>query len=295
MKRVFFIETADGARRRITEADFPLTVGGSGADIVLQEALANTVVAHIALSSGHAYLQPARADTELFHNHEYISTSAWLKSGDRVQLDDRVLCWDVKGDQVFVKVRDVEEPPDLQPPPVPPPEKKEESQEELDTRVIPVVTASISPVKRRRLRFLMIGLFSVLSLIALFVLFATPIEVSVQPEPDSMSVSGFPPPVSFGSKKLVVPGSYTVKGELEGYFPLEQQFEVSSDGFQSFNFELKELPGRLQILVDPMVPVRVSVDGVEATVEAENIVLLERGPQQLTIETDRYLTEVIEL
>ena len=109
MKRVFFIDTADGARR-LTEADFPLTVGGSGADIVLQDALADTVVAHIALSSGHAYLQPAKADIELFHNHEYISTSAWLKSGDRVQLDDRVLCWDVKGDQVFVKVKQEDRP-----------------------------------------------------------------------------------------------------------------------------------------------------------------------------------------
>lgn len=302
MKRVFFIDTADGARR-LTEADFPLTVGGSGADIVLQDALADTVVAHIALSSGHAYLQPAKADIELFHNHEYISTSAWLKSGDRVQLDDRVLCWDIKGDQVFVKVKQEDSPPELQPPSLPPPdmdegsevESEEELEEEPDMGVIPVLTASVSPVKRRRLRFLIIGLFSVLSLVALFVLFATPIEVSVQPEPDSMSVSGFPPPVSFGSKKLVVPGSYTVKGTLEGYFPLEQQFEVSSDGFQGFNFELKELPGRLQILVDPMVPVRVSVDGVEATVEAENIVLLERGLQQLTIETDRYLTEVVEL
>ena len=294
MKRVFFIDTQIGVRR-ITEADFPLTVGGSGADIVLQDALADTVVAHIALSSGHAYLQPARTDIELFHNHEYINTSAWLKSGDRVQLDDRVLCWDVKGDQVFVKVRQVEDPPELQPPPVPPPGKEEDPEEESDTRVIPVMTASISAVKRRRLRFLLIGLFSVLSLIALFVLFATPIEVSVQPEPDKLYVSGFPPPVSFGRKKLVVPGSYTVKGMLEGYYPLEQQFEVTSGGFQAFDFELKELPGRLKVLVDPMVPVRVSVDGVEAMVEAENIVLLERGLQQLTIETDRYLTEVVEL
>ena len=240
MKRVFFIDTENGARR-ITEADFPLTVGGSGADIVLQDLLADTVVAHIALSSGHAYLQPVKEDIELFHNHEYISTSAWLKSGDRVQLDDRVLCWDVKGDQVFIKVRQVEDTPELQPPPVPAPT----TEEDLETRVMPVFKPPIPPVKRRRLRYLFIGLFSVLSLIALFVLFATPIEVSVQPEPEDMSVSGFPPPVSFGRKKLVVPGSYTVRGKLEGYYPLEQEFEVSSDGFQAFSFELEELPGRM--------------------------------------------------
>ena len=290
MKRVFFIDTPSG-KRRLAEADFPLTVGGSGADIVLQAELAETVVAHIALSSGHAYLQPAKADIELFHNHEYIESSAWLKSGDRVQLDDRVLCWDVKGDQVFVTVKQVEDPPELQPPLVPAPV----DEEEFDTQVMPVVRAPVSPVKRRRLRNLIIGLFSLLSLIALFVLFATPIEVSVEPRPESVSVTGFPPPVSFGRRKLVVPGSYTVKGELEGYYPLEQELEVSSGGFQAFNLEMKELPGRLRILVEPMVPVRVSVDGVGAEVDAENVVLLERGFQQLVIETDRYLPENVEL
>ena len=105
MKRVFFVETPDG-RRRLDEADFPLSVGGDAADIVLQESLPETPVAHIALSSGHAYIQPAATDIELFHNHEYIDASSWLKSGDRVQLGERVLCWDVKGDQVFIKVID---------------------------------------------------------------------------------------------------------------------------------------------------------------------------------------------
>ena len=70
---------------------------------------------------------------------------------------------------------------------------------------------------------------------------------------------------------------------------------MSSGGFQSFNFELQELPGRLHILVDPVVPVRVSVGGVEVAVDADNIVLLERGLQQLSIETDRYLAETLEL
>ena len=290
MKRVFFIDTPSGPRR-LDEADFPLSVGGSGADIALQETPADTIIAHIALSSGHAYVQPAVAGIELFHNHEYINTSAWLKSGDRVQLGDRVLCWDVKGDQVFVKVKHVDEPPELQPPPVPPPTDKVEP----DTEIIPIVKASISPAKHRRLRFLIIGVFSLLSLAALFVLFATPLAVSVSPEPDSLSVTGFPPPVSMGGKKLVVPGSYNVKASRQGYKSLEEKIEVSSGGFQSFEFELQELPGRLQILVDPVVPFRVSVGGVEAEVDTDNFVLLERGLQQLNLETERYLAETLEL
>ncbi len=290
MKRVFFIETATG-KRRLGESDFPLSVGGTGADIVLEETLADRLVAHIALSGGHAYVQPASTGIELFHNHEYIDTSTWLKSGDRVQMGERVLCWDIKGDQVFIKVRDVDAPPELQPPPVAPPGDEAES----DIEIIPIVKASVSPAKHRRLRYLFIGLFSLLSLVALFVLFATPLAVRVSPEPESLSITGFPPPVSMGGKKLVVPGSYTVKASREGYRPLQEIIEVSSGGFRSFDFELQELLGRLKILVDPVVPVRVTADGVQAEVDSDNIVLLERGLQQLSIETDRYLTETLEL
>jgi len=290
LKRVFFIQTATGTRR-LTEADFPLSVGGSGADINLHGAELDTVVAHIGLSSGHAYVQPVTAENELFHNHEYLNTSAWLKSGDRVQLGERVLCWDVKGDQVLVNVRSVAELTELKPPPVPP--AGGEAEPELE--IIPIITASHSPLKHRRLRYLLFGLFSLLSLAALFVLLATPLAVSVSPEPASLSVSGFPPPVAMGKNRLVVPGTYTVKATREGYLPLVQDFEVSSGGFQSFNFELQELPGRLHILVDPLVPFRVSVGGVEAAVDADNNLLLARGLQQLSLETDRYLAELLDI
>ncbi len=290
MKRLVFIY-GDSGRRRVTETDFPLSVGGSGADIVLLEGMADTVVAHIALSSGHAYVQPTGQDNELFHNHEYIQQSAWLKSGDRVQWGERVLCWDVKGDQVFVKVSHVDLLQELQAPAEPPPGDDSEA----DAEIMPIVPVPVTPAKSRRFRYLLIGLFSLLSLIALFVLFATPLAVNVSPEPEELSVSGFPPPVSVGKKKLVVPGSYKVKASRQGYHSLEQDIEVSSGGFQSFDFELQELPGRLQILVDPVVPVSVMIGEVELEVDPDNIVLLERGLQQITIETDRYLPETREV
>ncbi|MCP4045180.1 MAG: hypothetical protein GY732_04230, partial [Gammaproteobacteria bacterium] len=77
MKRVYFIDSAVGGRR-LSEGDFPLSVGGAGSDIVLKDTSESVVLAHIALSSGHAYVQPANKTVELFHNHEYIATSAWL-------------------------------------------------------------------------------------------------------------------------------------------------------------------------------------------------------------------------
>jgi hypothetical protein len=289
VKRVFFVDTLSGVQR-FDEAQLPMTVGGAGADIVLGQIPANSVIAHIAQSSGHAYIQPGKDALELFHNHELINESAWLKSGDRVELGDWELDWDVKGDQVFVKIRHSSDQPELQPPAAPPPE----TEEEAVTEIIPIATNSMSAKKRSRLRYLLITLFSLLGLIALFVLLATPLTISISPEPETESISGFPPAVSFGSRLLMVPGTYTVHATREGYQALEQSFEVSSDGFQKFDFELMELPGRLQITVDPEVPVRVFVAGEEAFTDTDDIFLIERGNQQLRIETERYLVETLE-
>ena len=303
MKRVFFIDTAEGVRR-LEEPDFPLSVGGTGTDIAVGDIAAGKILAHIALSSGHAYIQPVNDTVELFHNHEYIDTSAWLKSGDRIQLAEQVISWDVKGDQVFVRVGDNIDGPELQPPPEPPPaedgngekeENGENGEEEQDTVVIPIVTAPVSPKKQRGLRYLVFGLFALLSLVALFVLFATPMKVSITPEPDTQSISGFPPPVSFGRRMLVVAGGYTVHATRQGYQPLEQEIDVKSDGFQAFSFELKELPGRLKINVDPVVPITVSIDESEIAVNDDNSVYIERGTQEVSIRTERYLEESLEL
>ena len=290
MKRVYFLETGSGAER-LDIADFPLSIGGAQTDIPLQGMTADTVLAHIALSSGHAYVQPASETVELFLNHEYISTSAWLKSGDRIQLGDWLVCWDIKGDQVFIKTQDNTEEPDLKPPPDPP----SDAEQDVDTEIIPIPGTSTSATKQRKLRYLIFTLFTLLSLAALFVLFATPMSISISPEADTQSVTGFPPPVSFGQKMLVVPGTYSLHATRNGYQPLEQSFEVTSDGFQAFSFELKELPGRLKITVNPDVAIKVSVAGLELTVDSDNIVAVERGLLQIKVETERYLAETREL
>jgi formylglycine-generating enzyme required for sulfatase activity len=305
LKRVFFIQTDTGARR-LTELDFPLSIGGGAADISLPDVAEAVTLAHIALADGHAYVQPASVKVELFHNHEYINTSAWLKSGDRIQIDEQIVCWDVKGDQVFIKVKANDAEPELKPPVMPPPgadvlavDEQEpdpdqgqiEKLEPATVEIIPIATAQISPGKQRKLRILFFSLFTVLSLAALFVLFATPMSVNITPEPDTKSISGFPPPVSLGTKKMVVPGTFTVHATRVGYYPLEQSFEVKSDGFQAFEFELKELPGQLKINTVPEVPIKVSIEETELPIETGNILSLERGLQQLSIETDRYLIE----
>jgi hypothetical protein len=61
VSRVYYIHDARG-ERELGEADLPLTIGGEGrADVVVESVAADRVLAHIALSEGHAYIQPADA------------------------------------------------------------------------------------------------------------------------------------------------------------------------------------------------------------------------------------------
>ena len=291
MNRVYFLKSQN-LQRRFDESDFPLSIGGDSTNIELKGVPAKSVLAHIALSSGHAYVQSAGEEVELYHNHEYIKSSAWLKSGDRVQLGDWMVCWDIKGDQVFIEVRNKTETPELKAPPVLPPVVENEPD---GPEIIPIATASMSPGKQRKLRYLVFAAFTLLTVVALFVLFATPISININPNAETQTVSGFPPPVSFGQKMLVVPGTFTVNASLDGYHSLQQSFEVVSGGFQAFNFELKELPGRLKINVDPAVSIKVFLGEHELATDSGNVVSVERGLQQISIETDRYLVETREL
>lgn len=298
MNRVYFIPGSGGHVKK-RASDFPLSIGGGTCDIRLPGVADDHVLGFFALSEDHAYIQSAGEHIELFHNHEHLASSAWLKSGDRIQYEQLELAWEVKGDQVSIGIRKTHQDSGLEPPATSPPDSGinvfEDDGAEGPEEIIPIRTPPIPPAKRRRLRNVLWVFFALLLTTALFIVFATPVSISVSPEPESQKVSGFPPPVSLAGKKLAIPGSYTVRATRKGYFPLEQRFDVASGGFQAFTFEMEELPGRLQVNVQPDVPVSVMVDGAAATVEAGNIITLLRGARQVWIETERYLEEVREL
>ena len=86
MKRVYFVRDARG-ERRLDAQELPLAVGGGEYAAIQVPGLAeDSMVAHIALAEGHAFIQPAQTDTQLFHNHEHLTDSKWLKSGDAASL-----------------------------------------------------------------------------------------------------------------------------------------------------------------------------------------------------------------
>lgn len=292
MSRVFFISDASG-EHQCADSNLPLRVGGAAcADVRLPGVAADTVLAYIALAEGHAYLQPAADAPELFHNHDRVSTSVWLKSGDQVQFGEFVLHWQVQGDQVFITLRPrAADTPALIPPVVPPPRNATPAAAGQPQAPLSRAVAT----SRRGRRRLLAGVFGVLLLAAVFVLLATPVAINISPEPETLTVQGFPPALLFGQRLLALPGSYRVVATRPGYRPLEQALEISGGGFRQFDYQLQELPGRIRITTAPPVPFRVRVGDAVLEPDATGVIELERGRHQLNIETGRYLPALREL
>jgi formylglycine-generating enzyme required for sulfatase activity len=287
---VYYIRDARG-ERLLTGADMPLAVGGEGrGDVVIAGVGHDSVLAYIALSEGHAFIQPAENAAELYHNHERFTESRWLKSGDQIQVGESVLHWMVQGDQVVISIQRHVSPRDTAPPLQPPPDTPAAS------RPLPVVdNATGAGSKYRRTARGLAALFLLLVLAAVFVLVATPVAVTISPLPESQSIQGFPPAVTIGSRQMVLPGRYTVRALHEGYRPLEETIVVTRNGFQEFAFELQELPGRVGIIVTPAVPFRLFAGEQELAVDPTGTAEIDRGVHHLRIVTERYLPAELEL
>lgn len=289
MSRVYFIHDTRGERRAV-EAELPLCVGGElHGDVVLPEAPADAVLAYIAQADGHAYIQPADAGEPLFHNHELLTGSRWLKSGDQVQAGEALLDWTIRGDQVFITARLRPAAVELSPPSgLPPPDLASTSHRSGD---VPVVSSAARSRRVHRLRYVVAAGFTLLVLATAFVLLATPVAVSITPEPVTQSLNGFPPAIRVGRRLLALPGEYTVRASLPGYRPLEERIRIQGHGFQRFDFRLQALPGRVRIVLEPDVPFRLYAGGDVVTPAADGIAELEEGATQLRVETGRYLPE----
>lgn len=283
MSRLYIVTDANG-EHRFDDTQLPLSIGGGEcADIVAPGCRPDQCMAYIALSEGHAYIQPADPALKLFHNFELLGASAWLKSGDQVQLGEAHMHWTVKGDQVHIDLRraDVkaeprapQAPSAAQPPPP-----------------LPLVENRLEKTTPRRLKRTALVLFIVLLMLAGFVMLATPVSVQIEPPPAHQALKGFPPPLPLAGRQLLWPGRYRVEAQRDGYFALDEVIDVPMGGYRHYRFALRERPGLVTIALTPPVPFRLLVDGEETEVDDAAVARLARGARHVRVETQRYLPE----
>lgn len=286
MSRLHFLNDAQG-QQELDESRFPLAIGGDASQggIVLLDSESSSPPGYIAYSDGHAYLQAGENNPDLYLNDERLSESAWLKSGDRIQTGLNQISWTVQGDKVFIDVQGLSAEQGLHPPAFGPPATKPPVNNDMPVHHPEQNTTGSS--KHRKGLF--IGMIALLVLAALFLLFATPVVIRVEPEPDTLKMSGFPPPLSLWDSRLALPGRYTIEARRKGYQELNETVEIRMGGNGSFAYQLAELPGLLLIRTKPDTQWRLLVDDAEIAADAQGRAELSRGRHQIRIETDRYL------
>ena len=295
MNRDYFLCDADG-QQILDELQLPIRVGGrKHAGIVIPGIADDQLVAIIALEDGHAYIQPAEVVVSIFHNDERLTDSAWLKSGDRIQIADQVLSWEVQGDRVMISVQthqpDIHQlhPPKHAPETVPPPG---------DT--LPVAEKNPVNNKGKRLRRSVIALVSVLLLTVGYLLTATSVDIRVEPGDAVVKLSGFPPAVSLGDSHLMLPGNYQLDITSAGYSPISTGLEINMGPPVNFDYTLAELPGLISINLssinaDPLTELTLLVDEFESPANAQGQYEIERGSHSLRIESLRYLPQSLDI
>ena len=90
-----------------------------------------------------------------------------------------------------------------------------------------------------------------------------------------------------GGTYLVFPGDYRLQASAAGYEPLDQVIAIAGERNQFLNFELTELPGRINLSSTPP-GAEVTIDGVKAGVTPLAQYLLPRGEYTLLLRRENY-------
>jgi len=275
--------------------DFPLSLGGAGADLLLPAA--GGVIAWLGLHEGQLFVQP-EGGAEVLHNGTPIAGSAWLRSGDVL---------DVGGGRLKLRIDEGRRTLEMveggvanatAPPAADAVATIGAPAAGEDERIEPVVfrrPAAGSSSVRRGLPWRKLAIATALALlaaIATVIFTAVPVQVEIEPGPDRVAFEGGWGGLRFGSSHLLRPGKYLLVAEREGYAPLREPVEIGEARDQRLNYRLTPLPGRLEVALP--VPGKVTIDG-RPVGEAPGPFELAAGTHTVTVDTERYLDATIEV
>ncbi len=286
MSREYHIDDLLG-HRQIAESDLPLNIGGLRQEgIVLPGTTPEQLLAYIALSQEHVYVQATNNEIAVFLNDERLSEPAWLKSGDRIQIEDSLITWTVQGDRVLIAVhKQALDHKTEAPVPAPINSPLPTISNDLPVHTPEAVTGHRGKKSLTR-TYVLLG---VLFLTAAFLLLSTPVSINLQPAAQNLSMKGFPPPLKIGSLHLAMPGHYTIEANLPGYIPLQEEVDIKMGSSVTLNYTLNEFPGLLHINTEPAAIATLQVDGVDIDVDAGGRAHISRGNHHLRVTTAQYL------
>ncbi len=290
--------SAGGQERRFSVSELPVLIGGGAeCDIRLQGVSGSF---QIGVLDGAFFLQPGKDTRGLRLDGEPVTGSRWLKDGETVALDTaRARCRLEEGRLSLVVQGQLTAgdtaPPDLE-------DLAREAGEVEEVEIAPMSfrrqADDGAPAARRRpsRSTVMIGsAFTILAVLGWFAFTAKSVELLIEPIPAEIGLPGTLFKVRMGDRFLLRTGSHRVAAELEGYYPLDEEFEVGLSPDQTVRLEFVKLPGLITFTTEPDVGADVHVDGASVGAAPLTDIEITSGHRRIEFFAERYLSEVREL
>ncbi|MGD8668757.1 MAG: PEGA domain-containing protein [Desulfobacterales bacterium] len=283
--------------RTVTPEAFPLIIGaGPTAAISISGLKPEAEVAFIDLSQQRPFLQAGRTDIFVRYNGQKLKGSVWLMHGDRVEIGNCEIKFDVRGTDFIIQVAG--------------PESIAASTAAAaatgSEQALKIDPVSFRPDRRqrgasaifrfRRLLGLAVGLgLLILFAIGWFVFTARQITIHIEPQPEDITIGGSFLAPRLGGHFLLRPGKYILYATKECYVALDQPFEVGTEKNQTVRFKMERLPGRISVKTHPdsqpdvaLPGARLLIDGQEVGVTPIENLEVKAGTRVLEIQAENY-------
>ncbi len=259
---------------------FPFAWGGI-------ESAGEQVAAVIASSGDYFFIQLHHEQQSVYINNEKLNQSQWLKSGDIIEINHRLhFLWTVKTDLASLKLLTNYQP--VIAPPTPPIYHQEKAHTEVNVDTQPKC------MTRNYAVFFTTVVLTLLAIISILLIFSLPLTITIRPGVDEIHLDGRIPALKINQRWLALPGNYQLNASKAGYFPLQTEIDLERGKNGDFSFELKEIPGKIYIQTQP--PVSFDVLKLDQFLPIlDNAIHLKQGKHLITLVTERYLPELLEL
>jgi formylglycine-generating enzyme required for sulfatase activity len=290
--------------RPLGTADFPLSIGGSGAAVIVPGVAAGTVAAVVGLGEDGPFLQRVGGSTAVRLGGGTLETSAWLSDGVRFEIGTARGRIEALGED-WTLVLEHDGGGNATEPPVYDEAGAVVGLAELPARqALEAIefaapsglagTAGGAPrVGAARIALIAACVAAVALLAVLMAASAVSIRVKPDLDPDAAQFEGAFPDLGSASHRLLLPGSYRLRVAKAGYVTTAIPVTVTGASGQRFEVALERLPGRLRVDTGGIVA-SVTVDGRPAG-RAPGELLLPAGARVLTFAAPRYATTTTRL
>ena len=286
-----FIKDVEGERRIDTDA-LPLRIG-TGNDCQLRlPGPGGGPAMLLDLLDGVPFVQPFGRDAKMQINGEPLSASTRLADGDELQFFGSRVRVSATNERLTLNVH-LEDSAYVTQPPELADDAGHAADEEIaptafqraaDTRAV-VRESHRSPLKTT------VGAALAILIVTSYLLFSSAsIQFDVSPaEPDEISISGGWFRMPIGDRILLRRGDYTVTIEKDGYYDVNQNFDVGDETSKTIEIRMRRLPGRLSVVTHPPVEAVVAVDNSTVGKTPYGPVELQPGEHSVSVSADRYL------